>query len=477
MIQKNRNSPSPRFDQALDTVIDRVRGAMDLLAPHGEIVLIVRDLMGSFRIFLDRPHLADEAWDDDDWSEGQELPRDDDLSSFSAKLTAELGRFSPPNGIVQIASSSFPRAGFFDSPDGWTPLDGPDNLRLVDRLVTGREWLLPPASNTGVQPPRAVFFGIKGGVGRTTTLAMLAWHLSRQGKNVLVVDLDLESPGLGPILLPLSDLENEGDRSFPGWPEFGVADWFVEDAAGQADDALLRDMIGDSPLASRGEIKVVPASGGKIDQDYISKLSRAYLEMPRRDSSPEIFGDRLARMLDQLEEHCKPDVVLLDCRAGLHDISSAALTRLGAHSFLFAVDSRQTWEGYRHLFRHWLRHPDQLRVLRKNLHTFASLVPNGVQEGEYRRTFSEHAHSVFLQIYDQPGIEDTATITPNEIFNFAPDAEEAPHYPVLVRYHPDYAFFAPLERELQLDAAKVENAFGDFLRFATDVLFPEADAQ
>jgi Mrp family chromosome partitioning ATPase len=46
-----------------------------------------------------------------------------------------------------------------------------------------------------------VFFSIKGGVGRSTALAATAWRLAQAGKRILVLDLDLESPGLSSSLL------------------------------------------------------------------------------------------------------------------------------------------------------------------------------------------------------------------------------------------------------------------------------------
>ncbi len=40
------------------------------------------------------------------------------------------------------------------------------------------------------------FYSYKGGTGRTMAMANIAGLLSRRGKSVLVVDFDLESPGL-----------------------------------------------------------------------------------------------------------------------------------------------------------------------------------------------------------------------------------------------------------------------------------------
>ncbi|MCP9962042.1 hypothetical protein LUX05_12840 [Streptomyces somaliensis] len=61
-------------------------------------------------------------------------------------------------------------------------------------------------------------------MGRTTATAVLARRLADEGRIVLVVDLDLESPGVGPLLLA------------GGTPcTHGVVDHLVESALGNAD--------------------------------------------------------------------------------------------------------------------------------------------------------------------------------------------------------------------------------------------------
>ena len=71
----------------------------------------------------------------------------------------------------------------------------------IDRLVTGRDWWTVGSAGLGRKAARYTLFSVKGGVGRSTTTAVLAWHLARNGKRVLVVDLDLESPGLSSAML------------------------------------------------------------------------------------------------------------------------------------------------------------------------------------------------------------------------------------------------------------------------------------
>ena len=156
---------------------------------------------------------------------------------------------------------------------------------------------------------RVTFFGIKGGVGRSTALAIWSWRLAKQGKKVLILDLDLESPGVSSTLLPAEYL-----------PDYGIVDWFVEDGVGQA-DIVENAMIASSPLATdlRGEVRIVPAFG-RDTGDYLPKLARCYAEFS--GSASISWAERLQRMVEQLEIKEDPDLVIMDSRAGLHDILS-----------------------------------------------------------------------------------------------------------------------------------------------------------
>ena len=60
---------------------------------------------------------------------------------------------------------------------------------------------LPRVPSTIRDTNRFTLYSVKGGVGRTTTAAVLAWQLAHNGQRVLVVDLDLESPGLSSAML------------------------------------------------------------------------------------------------------------------------------------------------------------------------------------------------------------------------------------------------------------------------------------
>lgn len=144
-----------------------------------------------------------------------------------------------------------------------------DGIEVVERVIVGADWTRGPLPNELPRPQRATLYGLKGGVGRSTAIVAWSQHLAALGERVLVVDLDLESPGVSSSLLP------------PNSTTFGVVDWLVEDAVGQADDELLRLMVASSPIGGEdgGEVVVAPC-GGSTDERYLAKLSRAYLEVP-----------------------------------------------------------------------------------------------------------------------------------------------------------------------------------------------------
>lgn len=74
-------------------------------------------------------------------------------------------------------------------------------VRVLERRVVGQDWLRAPLAPISGAPPVVVFASHKGGVGRSTALAVTAAAISREGFNILVIDLDLEAPGIGEMLL------------------------------------------------------------------------------------------------------------------------------------------------------------------------------------------------------------------------------------------------------------------------------------
>jgi len=289
------------------------------------------------------------------------------------------------------------------------------NVIVADRMLTASDWTNIALPQTGA--PRIVFYSIKGGVGRSTALAATAWALAEEGKRVLVLDLDLESPGISSSLLPKEKR-----------PMYGIADWLVEDLVNNG-DAVFPYMMGSSELAHNGEINVIPAHG--LDPgEYITKLGRVWMAREYGNGqtifSSEPWYKRLNRLLVSLEYRYKPDVVLIDSRAGIDEVSAACITALEAERILlFALDSDQTWTGYDILFNHWLR-CGAVRNIRERLQIVGALIPDDDQRHKYFDGLCEHSYNLFTKsLYDEVPAGEPAV----DYFCYDKPAIEAPHYP------------------------------------------------
>ena len=72
------------------------------------------------------------------------------------------------------------------------------------------------------KPGRVVtFYSYKGGTGRSMAVANAAWILATNGKRVLVIDWDLEAPGMHRYFHPFLDDKELTDSS-------GLIDYFVD---------------------------------------------------------------------------------------------------------------------------------------------------------------------------------------------------------------------------------------------------------
>lgn len=463
------------FNEAL---VRAAQALQDDRLPTQWSVGIVRDVYGKLRFAVDawRPRAAvDESERDAEEGPRRTASPGDFYPSTALELlvsaAAQLAPYSAGSSVLFRDDFSNP-ASLFQHPDWYETLvtvpasttDGGSDVpareimvRLLDRQVIGQDWLRTRRFEEGGHPPRVVFYGLKGGVGRSTALTMLAYRLARDGKHVLLIDFDLESPGLSGLLLP------------PGRvAAYGLVDWFVEDAVGQGED-VLRDMVSVSPLAEQvtGSIRVAAAMG-QGETAYLSKLARAYADTPS-PTGPKTFADRMLRITQLLEAQERPDIVLIDSRAGLHDVAAVAIGSLASVALLFATDAQQNWQGYRQLFSHWHQRPDVLRQVRERIVMVQALFPESDQTERASR-FVEHSWDVFNDlIYDslEPGID-----APEGAFSFDLRNEDGPHFPMRVRWNARFQEFVPfLGRSTGgVDDADIDLAFGPFVQAVIDAL-------
>lgn len=333
-------------------------------------------------------------------------------------------------------------------------------IATLDRRIIGADWLAQP-DPAPCRPPIVAFTSLKGGVGRTTALCVAAAELAREGSRVLVLDLDLEAPGAGALLLPTADRR----------PRFGVVDYLVERSLRNAPDDEPDDIL-DALVATcsfgqpnelttstglalptwSGLVDVVPAFGTSCQPEhYLGQLSRALM-----DSGPEgtqrPLRAKLADLLRSLSERDEYDIILVDVRAGLAEISAGPMLSIGANILLFGTGQRQTLEDLRLLFAHLstLIPPESDSPWQKIEFVLAKAPSTNLE------WFKDELYELFQSyIYEaQDGLEG---------FNFQRDDDEAPHHPVPIAFHPDFADWDPSRRPSDLSQKFYAQAFGPFL--------------
>lgn len=412
---------------SFDSVRERVHAVLDSidLAPlRGTDVYFVRNLYGRVRIIVDEPP-----------SESIRTT----LTDLATRLSRQLGAHGHPRNAALLTLDT-------SASDllGSSARKISDGMFWVERMVTSNGW--QTVNRSASQTNRYTLFSVKGGVGRSTTAVVLAWHLARQGERVLIVDLDVESPGLGSAVL---------DQD--AHPEFGVVDWFVEDLVGQG--AHVAERMTGTPTWARdleGVVTVAPAHG-RDPGEYLTKLGRVYLD------TDVPWSERINSMIAQLEMAWKPTIVLVESRSGLHDIAASTVTDLGADVLLFATDSDSAWTDYKILFAHWGAH-QLVRDMRSRLSIVSALTPE-IDADEYLAGFAERSWHLFRDhLYDNVAPECTG-----DDFSFDLHDAPAPHRPLPIYWNRGMAAGTSLHR---IDVDPVMLAYSAFLTSFDNQLRP-----
>lgn len=198
------------------------------------------------------------------------------------------------------------------------------------------------------------FYSFKGGVGRSMALINTAGILAGRGFRVLVLDLDLEAPGLSYLDPNAPDISPE-ERTPKRRPlQLGFVD-LLSDAKerGEAADLFV---LSTNEIAERytqpyhlpeelrefkdGSLHIMPA--GKFDGDYARRFDALNL----RELYQEGLGEPLIRAFKQkLVEADLYDYILVDSRTGFSDEAGICTRDLADYLMILSGLNRQNIEG------------------------------------------------------------------------------------------------------------------------------------
>jgi MinD-like ATPase involved in chromosome partitioning or flagellar assembly len=255
------------------------------------------------------------------------------LGALEASIVAALGDYfvapivsAQSGGDVQRLARQLLEKAHGRWPRGWpvsirnvigadeTAIDVGARWTGIERTVGKEAWLTstPPKPPwpllNGKTPAIVTFHSFKGGVGRTTLVASYAIRVASddETRRIAILDLDLEAPGIGSLL---------GAET-----ERGVLDVLVDhiatgriDLEGASSPAQLGGSIGS---------RITVFGAGRADEAYVQKLAR--LDFSSTEPGVENpVGAALSAMLKTIKSSF--DVILLDSRAGLHDLAGMSL--------------------------------------------------------------------------------------------------------------------------------------------------------
>jgi hypothetical protein len=395
----------------------------------------------------------------------QSAPSDDERERLSSELQNAIGHYARPERSLVFSDDPGAQTVLEDPTKCIMHADGRD-LYLIDRRIVGSAWLESP-SDVPKTPPRIVFASLKGGVGRSTAIAIAAADFARRNKNVLVIDLDLEAPGVGTLLL-------DGNRI----PRFGVIDYMVETGVGN--QLNLDNFVGTSALTASdgGRVDVAPAFGSESlthPKNILAKLSRSMIESVDDEGELISLASQFASMVDAFTTRNEYDVVLIDSRAGLSELAAPAVLGLGAHVLFFGTAQYQTVQGYRALFAglRILAERDRARGLPAEWRSsFKPVYAKASFDERINQRYTDDLYELFSEnLYD----ESLSSEISDEDFSFSLDDETAPHWPLVIPFSQPFSDFDPQMIPKQLTAPFYEQTFRPFLNALDRIIFDVID--
>ncbi len=232
--------------------------------------------------------------------------------------------------------------------------------------------------------PIVVFHSYKGGVGRTLSLISLVREISEaygNQKRVLVIDADLEAPGLTWML---GQGKNNEKISY-----FDVLELLHFNTV---DDNFVQN------VARLVETNIIQVETGKLEvEHYFLPVYREKEQMLNIYSSPEkviaVQKDKyiITEFLSKLGKTLGADLVLVDLRAGITEFSAPFLFDSRVQKYFISSTSMQSVKGTKLILEEILR---KVRQGHHNSRLLLTMVPREMEEVTVSRLEDELAESI-----------------------------------------------------------------------------------
>lgn len=195
------------------------------------------------------------------------------------------------------------------------------------------------------------FYSYKGGVGRTMAVMNTAYRLIAKGKRVLLMDFDLEAPGMDSFF-------SAHGKDNPGIVEY------ISAYLDRGEVPSLRDFVVEIPLTGSGRARLFWMRAGRRDSNYQTLLARLNWKDFYARSDGFLFVENLK---GAIEADYNPDYLLVDSRTGFTDVSGICTLQLPNLVILMFALNEQNLEGIKTIHasitRNQLNRPIETRLI------------------------------------------------------------------------------------------------------------------
>ena len=184
------------------------------------------------------------------------------------------------------------------------------------------------------------FYSYKGGVGRTLLVANTAQFLALSGRRVVVLDLDLEAPGMLYKLGNSEALARAASGTLPG-----AVDELLNTLEGRAQKRGLRKTAIEValPAGSNGALLLIPAGSAPSHAYWaaLERLNSALKSIGPNGGLPEAILELQARIALELD----PEFLLIDSRTGITELGGLATSILADRVVCLTTAAAESVEG------------------------------------------------------------------------------------------------------------------------------------
>ncbi len=226
------------------------------------------------------------------------------------------------------------------------------------------------------------FYSYKGGVGRTLAAANFAVYLAKLGLKTVVIDFDLEAPGID-AKFPL--LKVPADQK-------GILDYILDYQLNNEDPGSVEQICLQVPiesLESATPLWLIPA-GQYLSEEYYRKLSQidwSFIFSEERDGVA-FFQQFLAHIKQELQA----DFVIIDSRTGITEIAGLCTQQLADEVLMLSSLSSESIRVTKHIKR-LIQQSKVAKALEKSIDI--KIVVSRVPKPEDLESFKEQCCQLF----------------------------------------------------------------------------------